>query len=56
MLRRGPALVAVSAGSAHARVKGLELRTCDLATTQCHPHWRQRLTGSQQEGVCILIG
>jgi hypothetical protein len=56
MLRRGPALVAVSTRSAHARIKGLELRTCDLATTPCHPHRRQRVTGSQQEGVCILIG
>jgi hypothetical protein len=56
MLRRWSALVAVLAGSAHARVKSLELRALDLATTQCHPHRRQRVTGSQQEGVRILIG
>ncbi len=50
-----PALVAVSAGSAHARIGGVELRARDLVATQCDPHRWQRVDGSQQEYVRVLV-
>lgn len=50
-----PALVAVSAGSAHAWIEGVELRARDLVATERDPHRRQRVTDRQEECVRILV-
>lgn len=55
MVRVGLALVAVSAGSARARIEGIELHARDPVATQCDPHRGQRVASIQREGVGILV-
>lgn len=50
-----PSLVATRAGAAHALVEGVELGAPDPFAAQRYPHRRQRLPGSEQEGVRVLI-
>ncbi len=52
----GPLLVAAWAGSACARIEGIELWVLDLVAAQCDPYRRQRLAGGEQEGVRVLVG